>query len=57
MSKFNEDLLEELYELKTYIPVPARAFALASEAKEDDYECMSISDAADLIIALSQVKE
>lgn len=57
MSRFNEDLLEELTELKAYIPVPARAFALASDAKEDDYESMSISDAADLIIQLSQVKE
>lgn len=57
MSRFNEDLLEELNELKSLITVPARAFLIAAKAKEDDYSCMSTTDAVDLIIAQSQIKE
>ena len=57
MSKFNEELIEELTELNTLIPVPVKAFKIAALAKEDDYEAMSITDAVDLIIAQSHIKE
>jgi hypothetical protein len=57
MSKFNEELIEELTELNTLIPVPVKAFKIAALAKEDDYEAISITDAVDLIIAQSHIKE
>ena len=57
MPKFNEDLLDDMEQLKSLgIPVPMKAFEMALTAKEEDYEPLSTASAVDLIINLCQAE-